>query len=229
MLVKVVIVVLIPVNTVYIHSYCSHVIIIIIISWHLAAQEVGWFDKPENSSGAIAGRLSTDTLHIRGAVGDRLGLVIQNLVTIIAAYVIAFTAGWKITLVITATVPLLGIGAWIGAKFQMGFSSTVYQHMSFSSISNCIATHVLVFTAGWKITLVITATVPLLGIGACIGAKFQMGFSSLVHQHMSSMAICIHTHLQCLCMSYNVYTDYCTRMGAFTNEPCKCCSGQQAV
>ena len=33
------------------------------------------------------GRLATDTVHIRGAVGDALGLLVQNLVTIIAAYV----------------------------------------------------------------------------------------------------------------------------------------------
>lgn len=88
-------------------------------------QEVGWFDQEENSSGAIAARLSTDTLYIRGAVGDQLGLIIQTLVTIIAAYVIAFTASWKMTLVITATVPLLGTGAWINAKFMLGFSSKV--------------------------------------------------------------------------------------------------------
>ncbi len=88
-------------------------------------QEVGWYDKEENSSGAIAGRLSTDTLSIRGAVGDQLGLIIQNLVTIIGAYVIAFSAGWKMTLVITATVPLLGISAWTNAKFLKGFSTEV--------------------------------------------------------------------------------------------------------
>lgn len=88
-------------------------------------QEVGWFDRDENSSGAIAARLSTDTLYIRGAVGDQLGLVIQTLVTIIAAYVIAFTASWKMTLVITATVPLLGAGAWINAQFMLGLSKQV--------------------------------------------------------------------------------------------------------
>lgn len=88
-------------------------------------QEVGWFDQEENSSGAIAGRLSTDTLYIRGAVGDQLGLLMQNLVTIIGAYVIAFTAGWKMTLVITAVVPLLGASAWVNVKFMQGFSSKV--------------------------------------------------------------------------------------------------------
>lgn len=104
-------------------------------------QEVGWFDRDENSSGAIAARLSTDTLYIRGAVGDQLGLVIQTLVTIIAAYVIAFTASWKMTLVITATVPLLGAGAWINAQFMLGLSKEVclYNPETFVCAASCFA------------------------------------------------------------------------------------------
>ena len=86
---------------------------------------MGWFDKVENSSGAIASRLSTDTLSIRGAVGDQLGIIIQNLVSVVAAYVIAFIAGWKMTLVLTATAPLVGVGAWLGAKAMLGFSNEV--------------------------------------------------------------------------------------------------------
>ena len=86
---------------------------------------MGWYDQVENSSGAISARLSTDTLSIRGAVGDQLGLIMQNLVTIIAAYVIAFSAGWKMTLVITAVVPLVAASAFIGAKAMMGFSNEV--------------------------------------------------------------------------------------------------------
>eukprot|EP00891_Asterochloris_glomerata_P003655 jgi/Astpho2/3655/e_gw1.00059.3.1_t len=89
----------------------------------LFKQEVSWFDREENSSGAVAGRLATDTVHIRGAVGDALGLIVQNLVTIIAAYVIAFISGWKMTLVVTAVVPLLGLAAYINTKFMGGFSS----------------------------------------------------------------------------------------------------------
>ena len=86
---------------------------------------MGWFDRAENSSGAIAGRLSTDTLYIRGAVGDQLGMIMQNLVTVVAAYVIAFSAGWKMTLVISATVPLIAAGAWIEASFMMGLTTKV--------------------------------------------------------------------------------------------------------
>ena len=35
-------------------------------------QEVGWFDREENASGALASRLSADTAAIRGALGDQV-------------------------------------------------------------------------------------------------------------------------------------------------------------
>jgi hypothetical protein len=44
-------------------------------------QELGWFDREENASGALSSRLSTDTAAIRGALGDQLSLLVQNLVT----------------------------------------------------------------------------------------------------------------------------------------------------
>jgi ABC transporter transmembrane region len=45
-----------------------------------AVQDIGWFDRDENSSGAIASRLSQDALNVKGAVGDQMGLILQNLV-----------------------------------------------------------------------------------------------------------------------------------------------------
>lgn len=86
-------------------------------------QEIAWFDKAENSSGAIVGRLSADTVAVRGAVGDQMGLILQNLVTVIASYVIAFASSWSMTLVVTATLPVLGVSTVIQNKFFVGFSS----------------------------------------------------------------------------------------------------------
>ena len=48
-------------------------------------QEVGWFDREENASGALSSRLSADTAAIRGALGDQIGLLVQNLVTFAGA------------------------------------------------------------------------------------------------------------------------------------------------
>jgi hypothetical protein len=39
----------------------------------LPLQDIGWFDRDENSSGRLATLLSTDAAYIRGAVGDVFG------------------------------------------------------------------------------------------------------------------------------------------------------------
>ena len=44
--------------------------------------------------------------------GDQLGLLVQNLVTIIAGFAIALAYGWRMTLVILAVVPLMMLAGW---------------------------------------------------------------------------------------------------------------------
>ena len=86
-------------------------------------QEIGFFDRKENSSGAIVGRLASDTVLVRGAVGDQIAVILQNLVTIIAAFIIAFTASWSMTLLVIATLPLLAVANYFQTKFMTGFTS----------------------------------------------------------------------------------------------------------
>ncbi|XP_022639725.1 ABC transporter B family member 4 isoform X3 [Vigna radiata var. radiata] len=47
--------------------------------------EISWFDKAENSSGALGARLSTDAASIRTLVGDALGLLVQDIATVVTA------------------------------------------------------------------------------------------------------------------------------------------------
>lgn len=49
-------------------------------------QEMAWFDMDEHASGAVAGRLATDAAYLRGAVGDQIAVIAQNLVTCIAGF-----------------------------------------------------------------------------------------------------------------------------------------------
>lgn len=83
-------------------------------------QEVGWFDLDANTSGALTSRLSTDAPAVRGAVADVMGLVIHNLSTLVFGYIVAFTNGWKMTLVVTAALPLLGFASYMQMKFFTG-------------------------------------------------------------------------------------------------------------
>ena len=50
---------------------------------------------PDHSSGAIGARLAIDSACVRSIVGDALGLLVQNISTVIAGLVIAFEANWQ--------------------------------------------------------------------------------------------------------------------------------------
>ncbi|GAB2287613.1 ATP-binding cassette sub- B member 9 [Dionaea muscipula] len=86
-------------------------------------QEISWFDHPANSSGAIGARLSTDASNVRGLVGDQLALIMQNIATIIAGLVIAFTANWILALIVLAVAPFMFAQGYLQAKFMKGFSA----------------------------------------------------------------------------------------------------------
>ncbi|XP_048490538.1 ABC transporter B family member 9 isoform X2 [Beta vulgaris subsp. vulgaris] len=86
-------------------------------------QEVKWFDDPANSSGAIGARLSTDAANVRSLVGDQLALIMQNIATVIAGLVIAFTANWILALIILAVAPLMFAQGYLQGKFMKGFSA----------------------------------------------------------------------------------------------------------
>ncbi|GMI93521.1 ATP-binding cassette B9, P-glycoprotein 9 [Hibiscus trionum] len=86
-------------------------------------QNISWFDDPANSSGAIGARLSTDASTVRNLVGDTMALIVQNIATIIAGLVIAFTANWILAIAILAVMPFTLIQGYLQTKFLKGFSA----------------------------------------------------------------------------------------------------------
>ncbi|KAH0462228.1 hypothetical protein IEQ34_009803 [Dendrobium chrysotoxum] len=85
--------------------------------------EMAWFDDPENSVGAVGGKLSSDAATIRSLVGDALALIVENITAIVAGLVIAFNANWQLSLIILAMIPLIGLNGFIQMKFLKGFSA----------------------------------------------------------------------------------------------------------
>ncbi|KAF6172243.1 hypothetical protein GIB67_024865 [Kingdonia uniflora] len=85
--------------------------------------EVGWFDDPSHTSGAIGARLSTDASTVRCLVGDALALLVQNAATAIAGLAIAFEASWQFALIILFLLPLVGLNGWAHMHFMKGFSA----------------------------------------------------------------------------------------------------------
>ena len=67
--------------------------------------------------------MSSDASTVKGLVGDSLAIKIQNIATIAAALVIAFTANWILAFIILAVSPVMIIQGYLQAKFIKGFSA----------------------------------------------------------------------------------------------------------
>lgn len=80
--------------------------------------EVAWFDMDANTSGALTSRLATDAPAVRGAVADVLGIVMSDVSTMVFGYIIAFLNGWKMTLIVTAALPLLVFSSFVHMHFM---------------------------------------------------------------------------------------------------------------
>ncbi|KAM7407487.1 hypothetical protein PAMA_003286 [Pampus argenteus] len=86
-------------------------------------QEIGWFDDPINSPGALTTRLATDASMVQGATGPQIGMIVNSLTSIGASFIIAFYFSWKLTLVIMCFLPLIGLSGVFQAKMLTGFAN----------------------------------------------------------------------------------------------------------
>ncbi|CAH8390935.1 unnamed protein product [Eruca vesicaria subsp. sativa] len=95
--------------------------------------EVGWFDEPENSCGAMGARLSADAALIRTLVGDSLALTVKNVASAVTGIIIAFVISWELAIIIIVMIPFTGINNYVQVKFMKGFNvdaKTKYEEAS---------------------------------------------------------------------------------------------------
>ena len=85
-------------------------------------QDIAFFDKEENSAGALTSFLSTETTHLAGMSGVTLGTILAVTTTLVAAITLSCAINWKLALVCASTIPvLLACGFlrfWMLARFQ---------------------------------------------------------------------------------------------------------------
>ncbi|XP_077304028.1 bile salt export pump-like [Lithobates pipiens] len=89
----------------------------------MMGQEVGWFDDPRNSPGALTTRLATDASQVQGATGSQIGMIVNSLTNIGVAIIIAFYFSWKLSLVITCFLPFLALSGALQARMLTGFAN----------------------------------------------------------------------------------------------------------
>uniref|UniRef100_A0A8I6AMR4 P-type phospholipid transporter n=1 Tax=Rattus norvegicus TaxID=10116 RepID=A0A8I6AMR4_RAT len=88
-------------------------------------QEIGWFDV--NDAGELNTRLTDDVSKINDGIGDKLGMFFQSITTFSAGFIIGFISGWKLTLVILAVSPLIGLSSAMWAKVLTSFTNKELQ------------------------------------------------------------------------------------------------------
>ncbi|XP_040295452.1 bile salt export pump [Bufo bufo] len=71
--------------------------------------DIGWFDC--NSVGELNTRISDDINKINNAIADQVAIFIERISTFVFGFLIGFIGNWKLTLVIVAVSPLIGLGA----------------------------------------------------------------------------------------------------------------------
>ncbi|KAF9367290.1 Antigen peptide transporter 2, partial [Podila verticillata] len=75
----------------------------------ILSQEMAFFDRPENSTGALASRLATDAQQMFDMVSQVILTTVSAISTISVGLGFAFAATWQMTLIILAAVPVIGL------------------------------------------------------------------------------------------------------------------------
>ncbi|KAI8910240.1 P-loop containing nucleoside triphosphate hydrolase protein [Gorgonomyces haynaldii] len=86
-------------------------------------QNVGWFDQV--GAGEVSTCITTNTLLIQDALGEKIPLAVNHISTFIASFVIAFTKSWRLTLILLTVIPLIAITAAVMGVLSGRFQTAI--------------------------------------------------------------------------------------------------------
>lgn len=97
--------------------------------------EVGWFDKEENSADNLSMRLANDATYVRAAFSNRLSIFMQDFSALTVALLVGMLLEWRVALVALATLPILSISAIAQKMWLTGFSKGIHEmHQKASTV-----------------------------------------------------------------------------------------------
>jgi ATP-binding cassette subfamily B (MDR/TAP) protein 1 len=87
-------------------------------------QDIGWFDRPENASGALVARLTSDTDVLQTVTADVLNQHLTSFMTMVIALAVSFYYSWQLTLGVLATMPFSLFNGYIEGQQMEGSFNT---------------------------------------------------------------------------------------------------------
>jgi ATP-binding cassette subfamily B (MDR/TAP) protein 1 len=149
-------------------------------------QDIPFFDQ-ETTTGEVVSRMSGDTILIQDAIGEKVGKFLQFVAMFFVGFAVAFARGWKLTLVMLATMPLLVISGSLMAMVMSkvsGKGQEAYAEAgtTVEQVVSSIRT-VLSYTGERKSVVEYDhsiAKAEKLGIKSGIAAGFGLGFALFV-------------------------------------------------
>ncbi|KAF9409413.1 ATP-binding cassette, sub-B (MDR TAP), member 4 [Podila epigama] len=81
-------------------------------------QDISWHDTGKKHE-SLNSRLSADTQLIFDGLADKVGMVLMSFACFVAGFAIAFSSGWRMSLVLLTSVPLMAICGALMAKYAM--------------------------------------------------------------------------------------------------------------
>jgi ATP-binding cassette subfamily B (MDR/TAP) protein 1 len=106
-------------------------------------QEIGWFDRDENSTGILTSRLSKEAQDIQGLSGITLGTILQTIVNLGLCCIVSLIYGWKLALVVISCIPIIMTAGYI--NIAMIYKNNALNQSSYAKSAEmaCEATNAL--------------------------------------------------------------------------------------
>eukprot|EP00250_Pteridium_aquilinum_P021625 c25182_g3_i2 orf=556-4299(-) len=78
----------------------------------LLSQDIGFYDT-DSTTGEIVVGISSDTLLVQDAIGEKVGNFMHNMARFTAGLAVSFTISWELTLLTLAVVPLIAVAGGV--------------------------------------------------------------------------------------------------------------------
>jgi ATP-binding cassette subfamily B (MDR/TAP) protein 1 len=97
-------------------------------------QDMTFFDNPDNSTGALVSRLSSEPTSLQELVSMNLALIIMNVVNVLSSSILGIAYGWKLGLVLSlGALPVLVGAGYLRIRLEFKFDDDTVKLFAKSS------------------------------------------------------------------------------------------------